>query len=417
MIGVTCALACAKKDVQQHTDFETRIFTRSFTVVSLINLFIFLGWQVLLTGLPLYTAAIGGDALYAGLMTSVGAIASVIARPFSGLAVDALGRKRILIPSLLAMIALTFGYLAFPLGAAGVLIRFLHGAAWGFASTANSTLPVDIVPRKRIAESMGYFALANSLAMAFAPAVAIQLAEQGHQSAIIYASAIFTVVTFGLSLYYFLSGYKEPPLKPVLCLREAVALDRLFNRGAVFPSVVIGLLSMGFGALATFIGLMCQERGIEGATLYFIVYAAVSLVMRPLIGRVTDRHGYFLCGLGSCLWFGVSLFVVAFTHSIVGLVIAGGMVGVGLGTALSAFQSMSVALAEKSSRGAATATYLLFFNLGISLGGLIGSLLISVFGYTGMFVGMGCISFFAAAVFAGGGRERIESYSLNPARA
>ncbi|MBP3867397.1 MAG: MFS transporter, partial [Eggerthellaceae bacterium] len=64
---------------------------------------------------------------------------------------------------------------------------------------------------------------------------------------------------------------------------------------------------------------------------------------------------------------------------------AGVLAGLGIGTAMSVFQTMAVAAVEPWRRGVATSTYMVAFDLGIAIGSLVGGTIAALYGYTVMY--------------------------------
>ena len=389
---------------------QDKIFTRAFVMMALVNLLIFIGWQMMLTGLPLYLDMLGAEPVFIGLTTTLATGAAVIVRPVSGVVVDRYGRKGVLIAGFAVMAVAIALYAVIPVAGVVLVLRFIHGLGWGFGSTANSTLAADIIPRRRFAEAMGYYAMTNSLAMAVSPAFAIWLMENNLSQVMIFAAAGATAAALAVALVLFATDYEQPPLRNDIPLAKAFAPENMFERSAIFPSTVFFLLSLGFGAISTFIALMGAERGIEGIAVYFVAHAVTNVVTRPFVGRWTDRKGFFWPGLLSCVLFALSLAVIAFAQGLPAIVCAGILVGLGMGTAMGVFQTMSVAIVAPTSRGAAMSTFLFLFNGGIAVGAFIAGLLVGPVGYTGMFLAMAAFSLLGGILFVCGGRERIDRY-------
>ena len=97
--------------------------------VGLLNVCAFMGWQMLLTGLPVHLSQLDATGAEIGLLSTVAMAGSIICRPFFGVMVDRCGRVGFLIGSL-AMVALCyFGYALFPLAGIAILaaIIFVSG--------------------------------------------------------------------------------------------------------------------------------------------------------------------------------------------------------------------------------------------------------------------------------------------------
>ena len=56
-----------------------------------------------------------------------------------------------------------------------LLLRIFHGLTFGLVTTAGNSLIVDIMPASRRGEGLGYFGVANNLAMAIGPMISLFL--------------------------------------------------------------------------------------------------------------------------------------------------------------------------------------------------------------------------------------------------
>ena len=377
-----------------------------------INLFVFMGWQMVVQGLPVYIAQLGANSIQVGLVTTLAIVAAVIVRPFIGALVDRFGRKGFLIFGFGTMALITACYAVFPLVGVILALRVLHGVCWGVGGTANATLAADTIPRQRFAEGMGYFGMTNSLAMALGPVVAIWLLDIGRADLMIYVAAGFTLLAVGCAIFFFAKDYKQPALKTDGTLRDAFRLKNMFERTSVFPSITMGIMSMGFGAVQTFVVLLAAERGVTGVSIYFVTYAITNVVTRPVSGRLVDQRGYLGAGVFSCLAFACAILATAFCASLLTFGAAGILVGLGMGTGMSVFNSMAVAAAPPRSRGAATSTFLSCFNGGLGIGSLVAGFLAEAGGYQFAFLVMAVFPVLACIFFLCGGKKRIDSYHV-----
>lgn len=391
---------------------KARIFTSAFLLLSVTNIFVFMSFQMLLTGMPVYVSQLGANSVQVGLVSTLATLGSVLCRPITGALVDRYGRRGFLIAGFAVMCLAAASYAVFPLVGVILVFRFVHGLGWGLASTANSTMVADVLPRKRFGEGIGYFSMTSSLALALGPALSVSLVEAGHAKVSIAIACALTCIGILLACVLCAFFYKQPPLKKEGSVRQVFLLRNMFERTALFPSVAFGVLSMGFSCVTTFIALMGAERGIENLALYFIVYAIANIIARPLLGRLVDKHGFLLAGILACASVAISLLMLAVAQSLWLVCVAGFIIGFGNGTGMSTFNTMAVSLAPPKARGAATSTFLFFFNGGMAVGTLVGGLLVGPLGYGGMLEVMAAIAVAACIIFLAGGRDRIESYHL-----
>ncbi len=76
-----------------NTTQQKELWTRDFLLITLGNLFIFLGFQMLLPIMPVFALELGGTEAWAGMVTGIFTLASVIMRPITGRLLDRQGRK------------------------------------------------------------------------------------------------------------------------------------------------------------------------------------------------------------------------------------------------------------------------------------------------------------------------------------
>lgn len=385
---------------------KERIFTSGFLTIALVNMVMFAGFQMTVTGIPVYADSIGATSLEVGFVTTFGTLSAIIVRPLSGMALDRFGRKGLFIASLAVMAVAVSLFSAFPVVWVLLALRFLQGIGWGVSSTAASTIAADLIPRSRFAEGMGYFALTGAVAVAIGPALATALLEQASIDAMVAVCAACTVAALVGAL--FLPRGSAPAPQPV---KEPLA-SRLFDRAAFVPAALIALINVSFASISTYIVLHGQAQGVEGIALYFVVYALVTIVSRPAIGKVVDRAGFFGPGIFAVVGVVATLVTVSFADSVLLFCVAGVFAGLGFGTAMSTFQAMAVASAPVHRRGVATSTYMFGFDGGIAIGSVVAGLLVGAFGYAGMYVAIAIFPIAAGIVLVALGPKRLASYSV-----
>ena len=394
------------------------IFTRDFLMLATINLSMFFGFQMLNIGLPVYMAQLGAAGQIIGLATTLMTIMATIMRVFAGALLDRFGRWGMLIGGTVVMVCAITSFAIFPVVGIILGLRMLHGVGWGVGSTASSTIAADIIPKKRVAEGMGYFAMTTAISSAVAPAASVALLQGAGAEGMIYVAAGITALSLVLSIVEALiskraaakrihadeapveerrddRGASEkagaPAQKDESRIPKYSGIEALFERRAVVPGVLMFLVNVGFGCITTFIALHAGEQGGNGVSAYFLVYAVVTLISRPYIGKLIDRYGYRVPAILSTLCTAGTLALIGVSSNTLMFACSGVLGGLGIGTAMGTYQSMAVASVEPQRRGVATSTYMTAFDLGIALGSLVGGVLADMFGYT--------IMYFTVAIF------------------
>ena len=382
-----------------------KIWTRGFILIAIINMAIFTGFNMLMTSMPLYIASLGAADFVTGLATTFATGAALIIRAFTGVLLDRFGRKGILISGIGIMAAVTVAYAVFPIVGVILTLRLLHGIGWGLSSTATSTIAADAIPKKRFAEGIGYFALTSSLAVAAAPALAIGLVQSvGIMPVLIIAGGC----TF---LALVVSFIECSPKAESVHQKQKFGLSSMFDKKALLPSGIMLLINCAFASITTFIALHGQAQGVSNISLYFTVYAIVTIISRPIIGRIIDKTGFYLPAVLSTIGVIITLVVIAFSNSIIMFCFAGVFGGLGIGTGMGTLQTMAVSSVSAERRGVATSTFLFGVDAGIALGAAIAGVFAGAFGYGTMFLVMAIFPAIACLIFILLGRKRIANYS------
>lgn len=367
---------------------KTKFWTKNFILIALVNFFMFFAFQLFPSALPPYLKSLGAPDSILGLLQGILTIATLIIRPFAGLALDRYGRKGIFIIGLIGMILSTAAYRFFPVIVIIFIIRFAHGMVWGIANTACSTVASDSIEKGRFAEGMSYFSLASSIAMAVAPAIALSLGMQNN----VLLALIFLVIS--LILIFFIK-YQDLPDNQRTERKKAAP----YVVESILPSVIMLLIMITFGSIMTFLALYGAEKSVKGVGLFFTVYAVSMLATRPFLGRLVDRRGF-----GAGIWPGVvlipiALLILSVSGSLISFLICAILYGIGIGAAQASLQTMAIVKVPKDKIGAANATFFTGFDGGIGIGAVLAGLISAVTGYNGMFAIMAIFPILAGLLY------------------
>ena len=340
----------------------------------------FVGVYLLLPTLPLYAVHLGGGDATAGLLMGVFTIAAVSARPLTGWALDAYGRKAILVAGTAISVVIIVAHV----WAVGIVLllglRFINGVGFGLETTAGGTLAGDMAPRPRLGEGMGFYTLAVGAPMAIAPAVGMWLAHRGDYVALFLLSALLTAVSLVLCLLIPFPHRSRPPAPS-----SRPSISSLFERSSLFPAAMMFLLTVTYGPILSLLVLYGVDRGLGNVGLFFTVYAVVLTVTRPLGGRLADGWGFEPTAAAGLVFVGAGLLILASAHSMVVLLASAALYGVGYGMTQPSLQAIVIHRVAPARRGAATATFLIAYDLGLAVGSVAAGFLAAVLTLGGVF--------------------------------
>lgn len=393
-----------------------RLITPAFVLAWLVNFTQYLVFYLLVTTMALYavTEFAASDAA-SGFASSSFVVGATAARLVTGLVVDRLGRRPVMLIALAVVIVSCALYL--PTGSLTllILVRVLHGFAYAFASTATMAIVQSVIPASRRAEGTGYFALGSTLATAVGPALGL-LVVGSFDYDVLFAVALATAV-LGMALGLFLR--RPSSGAPATSGAEAEAASgraapvddepartvRFALRDILHPAVIpIGvfmlIIGLCYAGVITYLNAYAVQRDVTtGAGLFFIAYAAAMLAMRFVLGRVQDRRGDNVVVRFGLVCFALALVVLAVAAEDWQVVVAGALTGLGYGTLMPACQAIAVSAVPAHRLGTGISTLLLLADVGIGLGPVLLGVVLSSTGYAPMFAGLAVLVVVAAVFY------------------
>lgn len=363
---------------------QTTIWTRPFFMALVNNFFIFLVFYSLLTILPLYVIdELHGTEGEAGLATTIFLLSAIIVRPFSGKIIELLGKKKTLIISVMLFGISSFIYFWVDDFYLLMGLRFFHGIWFSIGTTVLVAIAADMIPSHRKGEGMGYFAMSMNLAVVVGPFISLALIQW------IPYTSLFMVLAWVIVIGFFCSFGIQVTEDEVV---EAKVSGRLTFKDLIevkaIPISLVGFLtSFAYSGIMSFISVYAKSVGLfESVSLFFVVFAAAMLLSRPYTGRLFDRSGPNAVIYPSLIIFAIGLILLSVTHSVLLLLVAGTLIGLGYGALLPSFQTMSIIAAPKRRTGHATATFFIFYDLGIAVGSFVLGVVSSQFGFSALYI-------------------------------
>ncbi|MED4755653.1 MFS transporter [Brevibacillus choshinensis] len=344
---------------------ENSLWTKEFVILALSNFMLFVAFQMLIPTLPVYITDKGGDQLAVGLVVSLFTVSALLVRPFTGKALDTMGRRPVLLSGLAIFMLAVFGYYWMASVALVLALRFVHGIGWGIVTTTYGTIVSDIIPAERRGEGMGYFGMFTNLAMAVGPLIGLWVSQSWGYGWLFGVSGGLTVLAMILS--------RMVEIKAPIGATQPIAGGNggLFEKKALFPALLALLTGVMYGGIVSFITLFGKEVGIENVGLYFLFNAISLMLVRPLSGKLFDRKGPFWVLMPGGVITGIAVLTLSYSTTETGLIAAAILFGIGAGAVQPSLQAWTIQRVDPSRRGAATGTFFSAFDLGIGGGAMI----------------------------------------------
>ncbi|WP_258728096.1 MFS transporter [Bacillus atrophaeus] len=340
---------------------KQKIFNKSFLFLFISNFLVFIGFEMLLPILPAYLLSMNASSIQVGLMTTLFTLGAVLIRPFVGYYLIDNQRKSLAIIASAALMIITMLYPFLHIIWLLLLLRLFHGAAWGVSTTANSTIVVDLIPKTRLGEGIGYFSISTTVGAIIAPSVGILIYGSFSFNILIWSSVVLSLLAV-IALQFV---YSPAPVKHER--QPFQFFEAIFEKDAWFPALLTVITTLGFGAIITFLVLFGKQKGLDHIFLFFLINAAVSTLLRPFTGKWYDKKGpWSIIVVAAVLGF-LSLVMLSYTTNNLYLIIAAILFGAGYGTVMPCLQTWTVQKVSEEKSGAANATFLSSFDVGVGV--------------------------------------------------
>lgn len=376
---------------------KPKLWTKDFLIVSSVNFFLFLTFYVLMVTLTIYTMDnFNASQAQAGLASSIFVLGAVLVRPIAGKKIDKIGRRKMLLGSLVLFLIASIGY--FLVNSLSLLLidRLIQGFAFGLATTATGTIAADIIPNERRGEGTGYFAMSTNLAMAFGPFIGLLITQHFSYSIIFYAASLFAAFSLVASLFMNVPEGDKGGASP----QKGFKISDYFEKRALPIAIFIGFAGFTYSSILSYLTSFAKEMDLmDAASFFFVVFAVFLLASRPFTGRMFDVKGENAVIYPSLLLFAVGMVILSQSHHGITLLIAGALIGVGYGTFQSSCQAISIKEAPSNRMGLATSTFFTMYDFGIGVGPFLLGFLIPFTGFKGLFIGMSVFAFVLIGIY------------------
>ncbi len=353
-----------------------------FLSIFFANMGLNMGQQMSNNLLSLYAKSLGAPADQIGQLMSMFAITALIFRFISGPAMNAFNRKKLVAMGMGFMATAYVGFSFAPtiapvLGLEVITVlkgfRLLQGVGNAFGSACCLTIVSDTLPKDQFTTGMGYFSVAQVISQSIGPTVGVYLRDLfGYQTTYLINFAVMCVAIFTAT---------RVKLAPRKAIPFNLKLNNIIAKEALIPAAITFFVALGFTAINAFMLVYAEERGIEGGSWFFTVYALTLLVTRPSIGKLTERFGFVKVAIPSVFMTACSLVLIGLSTNIVMLLFAAFINAFGYGAVQPMLQSLCMKSVPTERRGSASGTNYIGMDTATIIGPMICGEVAVIFGY------------------------------------
>ncbi|MBY4605517.1 MULTISPECIES: MFS transporter [Bacillus] len=367
-------------ELQVEKIHAAKMWSISFIFVTLSNAFLFMVFEMLLPTLPLFVTAIGGGAKQVGLVTGIFMISAIAIRPFAGVLAQRFNKKYLLIFGIVISACSTGAYYLASDVSVLLLIRLIHGAGFGLATTYFATIAAEIIPKERRGEGIGYFGVGETIAVSVGPMIGISALELYDFERLFLGGMSILLLAV---------------LMAALVRRRPVAKDtgekgrvkiKVLERRVLFPSFLILLVGIAASGIMSFFALYAIEKGFRSVGMFFFLIAAASFFIRLISGKIFDRFGAAAILIPASIFSiaGLSILYIAQTNAM--FFTAAICYGFGFGSIFPAIQTWCINLVEEHEHEDAMGTFFNFFDMGIGGGSLLLGVVATLYSYRELYI-------------------------------
>ncbi|HVJ08130.1 MAG TPA: MFS transporter [Acidisarcina sp.] len=382
-------MTLADQQSEEHIALTRRIVRTAF-----LSFLCYLCIGIQLAVLPSFVHLdLGYMPLMAGLAISMQYVATLVTRPWAGHMGDTLGAKRTVMKGQVyttcsgAVLLLAALLRHRPLLSLLLLLasRLLLGAGESCTATGVTIWGMGRVGQEHTAEVISWSGIATYGALAIGAPVGVWVNGR-------FGLGSLAVLVLILSFAGYVLAAKIAAVRVIK--GESLTFQHVL--GKVFPhGMSLALGTVGFGAIASFITLYYANRQWNNAAFSLSVFGLCFIATRLLFARSIERRGGFPVALVSLAveTVGLVLLWLASTSSVA--LLGAGLTGTGFALVFPALGVEAVRTVSPANSGSALGLYNAFMDLAMGITGPIAGLIISGYGYSGIFL-------FAAVMCVGG---------------
>lgn len=347
---------------------EEKLFNKGFIAITSINFIVYLVYYLMMV----IIAVIAHEQLHAsfgqaGVASGIYIIGTLVARLIVGKELELVGRRQIARWGAIFYLVTTIAYLVVPNILVLDTVRLLNGFAYGMTSTALNAIVTDFIPDNRRGEGINYYGLSTSLAAAIGPFVGLILLNATSFHFIVLLSvALIALSMVALFMIKITNVTLTDEHRQAL---KSWSISSFIEYKVGLIAFIGFLMGLAYSSVLAFLASYAESLNLVAvSSFFFVVYAGIVTITRPMSGRIFDRFGENMVMYPSYLFLTAGLIILGLTHQGMTLLLSGAFIGLGYGTFMSNGQAVTLKLVSARRIGIALSTYFIGLDLGLGVG-------------------------------------------------
>ncbi|HQT01404.1 MAG: MFS transporter [Hydrogenophilales bacterium 16-64-46] len=359
---------------------------RFFVIIALVGGFAILSSTMSKTPvLPLFAEALKATPAEIGWIVMASTLPGVLVSYPAGVLSDILGKRRLLVTSLVVFATAPFLYLLVANAWQLMVVRFYHGFATAIFGTVASAAIAERYVADRAARLSTYSSV-TIVGRSIAPFLGGALISLASFRAVYLACAVSGVIAFAAGLLLRDKHDTRTPRRELPRFWPSL-VTVLKDRGILLVSTVEAAQYLVFGAVEAFLALYASSLGIPAWQIGVILgVQLVSIVFaKPIMGRLSDRVGRPAVIVPGLLVGAVSVALFPLAGGFVSLTVLSLVFGTGFATVTSSTTALVADLTQDGRYGASMGVLRTVMDVGQSIGPVLTGFIIGIAGYGSAF--------------------------------
>lgn len=360
-----------------------KLWSKDYVFLLISVLFASLCNGALIVIFPVYVIDLGGNNALTGLMMTGMTVAGIVTRLAFGPLIDSWGRKKVLVLGtiLFAINALLYCFIT---DLAGLFVlRIFNGISQGVFFPVPPTVASDLSPKDKLVQGMSYFGIPPAIGAGLGPVLGMWVYEDFGALPLFVCLTLLAVLSYVFAIFI-KERYQVPEKKAPREKREwkRPKLSSILEFSVLLPSIILLFISLGQSSTSNFLAPFGLERGIADISIFFLLNNIVIILTRLFTDTLTKKFGEVRVITVGGVLFAAATVIIAFSYSMVPIVISSLLFGVGVSLITQLLQVLMFRMVPENRRGVANSTYMLLGDIGMGLGATIWGVTSAYGGYT-----------------------------------